>query len=124
MSFFGIFSPLCAYKSPTKNAKRAPSSEKAYKLTTHYMLRGAASQKTPPAPFVYKKCSCFAQPSVAKSQKRISLLMFTFFCTFRLQVRKPISSRHTTCSVVTKKLAKNANIADTDLARIYTFSLK
>ena len=60
---------LCAYKSPTKNAKRAPSSEKAYKLTTHYMLRGAASQKTPPALFVYKKCSCFAQPSVAKSPK-------------------------------------------------------
>ena len=40
------------------------------------------------------------------------------------RVRRPISSRHTTCSVVIKKLAKNANIADTDMARIYTFSRK
>ena len=50
--------------------------------------------------------------------------MFTFFCTFRLQVRRPISSRHATCNVVIKKLVKNANIADTDMSRIYTFSLK
>jgi len=87
------------------------------------MMRGAASQKNPPALFVYKNCSCFAQSSIAKSPKTdFANDVYVVFC-FSASSEKAYKLTTHYMQRRDKKLAKNANIADTYMARICTFSL-